>query len=425
MSHKARIDSLYHNQKEKIDNDLKFDIEDGIGMIKTIFPYNIEGDEVYLPFAFANKTLKLKRPTRKSFSGYSMNLKFCGTLREEQKIIKQEAITHLNKTGSIMISLHVGGGKTVCSINLCCSIKLKTLIIVNKIVLMKQWESSILNFCTKAKVQRLTTKSKMNDECDFYIINAINVPKMGREFFRSIGTLVIDESHLIMAETLSRSLQYIHPRYLIGLSATPYRPDGLDALFDLYFGEYKIIRELWHEHVVYKVSTGFEPEMKYTKKGKVIWTSVMKSQADNVPRNELIIDIIKTHPDRTFLVLVKHISQGKYLLKRLEEEEESVTSLLGSNQIYDKTARILIGTSGKIGTGFDDPRLDTLLLGASVVQYYIQTLGRIMRRKDVKPIVFDLVDSNPILYRHYKKREKVSIDHGGKIYTYQDRIIKS
>ena len=54
-------------------------------------------------------------------------------------------------------------------------------------------------------------------------IDAINVKKMGEDFFKDIGLVICDEIHLIMAEKLSSCMQFIFPRYLIGLSATPHR----------------------------------------------------------------------------------------------------------------------------------------------------------------------------------------------------------
>ncbi|ABF82138.1 hypothetical protein MIV108L [Invertebrate iridescent virus 3] len=100
---------------------------------------------------------------------------------------------------------------------------------------------------------------------------------------------------------------------------------------------------------------------------------------------------------------------------------ERTTSLLGKQQTYDPEARILIGTNSKIGTGFDHPKLDTLLAAADMVSYYIQFIGRIMRRKDVEPIIFDLVDSHPILRQHWIKRKKVYENHGGEIIKYNPR----
>jgi len=271
-----------------------------------------------------------------------------------------------------------------------------------------------LRFCPSGKVQRLTPQSKKKD-CDFYIMNAQNVEKMGNNFFNDIGTVIIDESHLIMAETLSRSLQYVRPRYLIGLTATPYRPDGLDKLLSLYFGNYKIIRKLWREHTAYKVCTGFKPRIEYGQNGRVNWGVVLDSQANDRDRNELVIKLLKYFKDRNILVLTKRISQGEYLIQRLTEDGEDVTSLIGTNQEFEVTSRILVGTSSKVGTGFDHPKLDALLLAGDVEEYFIQYLGRVFRTKEVVPVIIDLVDNYSVLDKHYQTRRKIYQDHGGTV----------
>ena len=303
---------------------------------------------------------------------------------------------------------------TACAINLACGIKFKSLIIVNKLVLINQWKESILKFCNNAKIQTLTAKSTKQD-ADFYIINAQNTEKLGKHFFSDIGTCIVDESHLIMAETLSRCLQYVYPRYLIGLTATPYRPDGLDILLNLYFGQNKIIRQLYKKHTVYKVNTGFKPKVEKTMQGRVNWNSILEAQASNEDRNELIIKIIQKFNDRNFLVLVKRVDQGKYLLEKLKQTGESVTDLIGSNQNFDHDARILIGTCQKVGVGFDHSKLDTLLLATDLEEYFVQYLGRIFRTKDNEPIIFDIVDDNSILNKHFNTRQKVYKELGGTV----------
>jgi superfamily II DNA or RNA helicase len=303
---------------------------------------------------------------------------------------------------------------TFLSINIACNIGFKNLIIVNKLILMKQWEESIKLFCPNATIQMLTSKSNKED-CDFYIMNAQNIEKMSKTFFSDIGTVIVDEAHLIMAETLSRSMKYLQPRYLLGLSATPYRPDCLDILLDLYFGNDKIIRKLYRKHTIYKVMTNFKPTIELAKNGKVNWGIVLDSQANDVERNELIIKILKHFSDRNFLVLVKRISQGKHLVSRLLEEKEDVTSLLGNNQFFEASSRILIGTSQKTGVGFDHPKLDSLILAADIEEYFVQYLGRVFRTKNVEPIIFDLVDNYSILNKHFQTRSSVYREHGGEI----------
>lgn len=421
MSLTINISKLSFENREKIRKDLEIKLENkyGIGQPRYIYPYIIECDDIKIPFAYA-VSLKIPRPTRNLFS--PMNIKFTGVLRPEQKLVRVNALKCLSNTGSIMISAYPGFGKTAGAINLATSIKFKTLIIVNKIVLIKQWKESIIKFCPTAKVQTLTPQSKKQD-VDFYIINAQNTEKMGKTFFADIGTCVVDEAHMIMAETLSKCLQYVYPRYLIGLTATPYRPDGLDALLDFYFGKHKIIRKLHREHTVYKVSTGFKPPVEKTIQGRINWGSILDAQANNEERNNLIIRIIKHFSDRNFLVLVKRVEQGKYLVNSLKKYGESVTDLIGSNQEFDTEARILIGTCQKVGVGFDHSKLDTLLLATDLEEYFVQYLGRIFRTKDNTPIVFDLVDENSILNKHFNTRRKVYQDHGGVIQNFDLNIL--
>lgn len=420
MSIKVDIKNLSVISREKIHKELEIKIEQKFGgaQPRYIYPYEIDGDDIKLPFSYAANLMKIKRPQRSNYIGNSV--KFCGTLRPEQKVVFKDALKRLSSTGCVMISAYPGFGKTCLATLLASSTGFLGLVIVNKIVLMKQWEESIAKFCPSAKILKITPKickdikvGKITDNYDFYIINAQNVEKVGKTFFSNIGTVIVDEAHMIMAETLSKSLQYVYPRYLIGLTATPYRPDGLNSLLDIYFGKYKIIRTLHKEHIAYKVTTGFKPIIEYSKNGRVNWGVILDSQANDTERNELIVKIVCHFSTRNFLILVKRVSQGEYLEKRLLEMKQDVTSLLGDNQIFDTESRILIGTNSKIGVGFDHSKLDALLLAADVEEYFIQYLGRVFRTEEVKPIVFDLVDNYSILNKHWMTRRKVYQDHGG------------
>jgi superfamily II DNA or RNA helicase len=422
MSLKINVNKISDENIEKINEELKIVIPSNSNIYpdKVIQPYDLVNDNIYLPFSFSVTELNLERPDRKNFP--SMHLKFEGELRDEQKIIKSEAMEYIEKTGSIIISLYTGGGKTAAAINIAVrNIKLKTLIIVNKIVLIKQWEESILKFCPEAIVQKLTPKSTMKD-ADFYIMNAMNIEKMGKSFFKCVGLCIVDECHLIVAETLVKSFKYIYPRYLIGLSATPYRNDGLNELLDFYFGKNKIVREMNRKHIVYKVSTGIVIPNEKTEQGRVNWGAVLKYQSESVERNELIIKIIKHFDDRNFLILCKRVEQANYIFKQLQKHGESVDNLIGSKQIFDKDVRILVGIHQKISVGFDHPKLDTLLLATDLDAYFIQSLGRIFRKQDTVPMVFDLVDSNGILIKHYKNREGVYKEVGGNILNFNLRF---
>ena len=425
MSIVLNINDLNDEQRKKIHDELKIEVENSKYNIfapkREVYPYLIEGDNIYLPFGYAVSELSLIRPSRTSFP--SMNVLFEGKLREAQEIVKKESIKTLYKTGTIIISLSTGLGKTILSINLATEIKLKTLVIVNKIVLINQWEKSIKDFCPKANITKIIPKVKMNScsdmDSDFYIINAMNVAKKPKGFFDNIGLVILDEIHQLMAESLSKCLFHLSPRYLIGLSATPYRYDCFDALIEFYFGKNKIIRGLNREHTVYKVNTGFTPKVEITESGKMNWGALINSQSMNEERNEYIIRIIKKFSNRNIIVMSKRIEQSQYIYRRLVEEGESVTDLIGNKQEFDKDARILVAITNKVGTGFDHPKMDCLILASDVESFFIQILGRVLRRPDIVPIIFDLVDNNGILEKHFKTRKEVYKEVGGKIVDFK------
>ena len=421
MSCKFNINSKSDKYLKQMTKDLQIKIENSkfaSYYSSYIYPFDItDNDEAYIPFAYS-KTAPggtVPRPDKKSFP--TTNIKFSGKLRPEQKEVKKEAIERLNKYWSVIIAAATGFGKTCVSIYIASKCKLETMIISHRIVLINQWVKAIKKFSPESTVQVLTPQCEKK-KCDFYIMNAVNIPKRDRKDYKNIGLLIVDEIHLIMSGILSKCMCYITPRFLLGLSATPYREDGLNILLDLYFGQYKIVRELFRKHIVYKVNTGFSPTVEMARNGKINWNVLLNSQANSESRNEIIIKIVKQFSKKVFLILCKRVDQAKYLVKRLEKENEDVTSLIGKQQEYELSSRILVGTSSKTGTGFDHPRLNALLLAGDIQAYFVQYLGRVFRRQDVVPVVFDLVDKNYILKKHWKVRQNTYLKHGGQIKIY-------
>ena len=311
---------------------------------------------------------------------------------------------------------------TATAINIFSKIKLKTLVIVNRLELMSQWEKSINKFCPKAIVAQLKpgVKKKVDkDNVDIFIINAINIPKFD---LSEIGFVIIDELHLIITEVLSVGLMGLHPRYLLGLSATPYRTDGLDGMIDCYFGKERITRELKRQHTVYRVFTKIKPDFVMNKMGGIDWNSMLNSQSYNEERNEFIVSIVKHFKDRYFLLLVKRVDQGKMLCDLLLKEGIEYDSMLGKERYIESEKRVLVATSGKASVGFDCPKLNTLLLccdfgnttNGDTGGHFVQILGRIMRRQDgPEPTVIDIVDDMSVLKKHWADRSKVYKRHSG------------
>lgn len=386
---------------------------------KEVITYRINGkndDEVYIPFYFARTVLELPKPVRKDYIEH--NISFQGELRPKQKEIRKDAIQQLNTTGTCLLALHVGFGKSVVAIELACKIKLRTIIIAHRVVLVDQWVEYLKKYCSE-DVSIGTYSSFEEEACDFMVMSALNIPKIPRHILKEFGFVIVDECHLISTEYFSKSLQYITPKYLVGLSATPYRNDGMDKIMDLYFGTERIVRKLMIEHTVYKIQTSFVPPVLQMRNGQLDWGRIIESQSNHVQRNEMILQIIQMFPDRHFLVLCKRKEQGYYLLKRLLEMGEKATRLMGNDRKFDNNARILVATINKAGVGFSYDILDTLILAADVEEYYIQYVGRITRRPDVNPLIFDIIDDNPTLQRHFATRKKVYKEIGGNIIDFR------
>ena len=249
------------------------------------------------------------------------------------------------------------------------------MIIISRLVLIDQWVASISKFIPSAIIQVLKTKTKIKPEADFLIMNALNIPKRGYNTFNDVGFLIVDEVHLIATKILSQALCYITPTFTLALSATPTRSDGMDKIIHLYYGNDIIYKKLNRKHTVFKINTGFKPDYTFNNAGRMNWDSVLKAQATDIKRNEIIINIVKAFPDRFFLILCKRVVHVEHLVKRLQEEKVDVTCLVRSKVKYNLQSRVLIATIQKCGVGFDHPKLDSLILAADVKEYFIQYWG--------------------------------------------------
>ena len=434
MSIKINVENISLSERSNIIKQLQFNKKQNPrfknkAISATIHPYYIDDktDDAYLPFYWCLKNIKKsKRPLRKNFSNdFVSTFKDSLKLRPLQKQVKQKVINHLNEDGTCWLSLYTGGGKTFISTNIATCIKLKTLVICHRVNLINQWKKSIETACNDAIVQILSGVNKYDENADFYIINAMNVKKRGQGFFSNIGFLIIDEVHVMGTEKMAEAFQYITPRYCLALSATPYRSDGLDAILHTFFSENKIIYEMHKAHTVFKVDTGFVPEYKLNYDGTTDWTSVIQSQCLNEKRNDLIINLVTFFKDRNFLILSKRIEQIDYIVSKLRSIGEDVTCFKGNKQTYNCNSRILVATISKAGVGFDHPKMDALVLASDVEEYFMQYLGRVFRREDVHPIIFDLVDNFNSLKRHYYTRKHTYEKSGGTIYKFNmDNVSK-
>lgn len=376
------------------------------------FAINSTKTIVYLPLAWAriNFEMPLKQDEIKKCDELQQRIE----LRPEQHMVKTQVEHLLRADGYAIISARPGFGKTVTAIALACEFNCKTLIVINKCVLANQWVDAIKLF-SDSRVQFIQPKTVIDPKVNFYVINAINILKFDRTAFEQIEFLIVDELHQIVTKKSTMALLNIQPKMILGLSATPYRLDEYDTVIKWFFGDRVIGDQLNVAHSVYIVKTEFNPSTKFTSKG-MDWNYILEQQSADNLRNELIVDSVSKRLDRTWIILVKRVVHAQLLVDKFKQRGIDTTTLLGSSVTFDKQCKILIGTTSKIGVGFDHAAIDALCVAADVKNYFVQFLGRCMRRADVKPIVLDFEDRLPTLKSHLNDRIKEYRKHGGIVF---------
>ena len=357
-------------------------------------------------------------------------LSFKGDLLPRQVQVKNEIVEILNRTNTVVLSLHTGFGKTVMALYLASKIGERTVILCHRRIIIDQWVNSIQKYLPQAsyailgedvkKKELHLFKNRVNDDQspDILICNVINVPKIDREFYKTFGLVIVDEIHTICTESFSKSLRFIFPNYLIGLSATPFRSDGMDRLIELFCGPEMVIRKMEKHFNVYKLKTNFKPDPKFNISGTLDWNSVLEAQSIDKPRNQLIVDLCRYFTNRNILVLVKrkeHALSLKYMIESMSKSKGEVDVFMDTQKIFNYDCRILIATYSKGGVGFDHPKLDMLISGADVQENFMQYIGRIFRRDDVSPIYIDLVDDMNTIKKHSTERLKICKEIGGHV----------
>lgn len=368
-------------------------------------------------------------PNTFNYDHMNINAKFTKTLLtadtdpmgrgRDQDIVIHEALLKLKNFGSVFLCLFTGYGKMMCGIYLSILFGLKTLILTHLDIVKRQWIEEYEKFSDQTvKVQYLNKpKIVLDPTADVYIIGIQKCTTAHVHLFSGIGTVIIDEAHIVTLTAFTQTLFKFKPRYLIGLSATPDRSDGLHQLFQFYFGDEKnyIIRKEKKPFCVYKVNTLYQPTIQYKKTyGKVTidWNVIVHSIEENEERWQLIVDIIQYHPQNKIIVMCNRKVLAKGLYQLLITQHFDAELLIENTKIWNKQAKILVTSFKKAGTGFNDPLLDMAII-ASDTKDVRQYEGRI---RTTNNIIYHLVDCYKPFENHYKECQKWYENKGGVVH---------
>jgi superfamily II DNA or RNA helicase len=354
-------------------------------------------------------------------------ISFNGAPRDYQKDIID---TFIDKGSNGLISVVCGMGKTVMALNIAVRLKRRFLIIVDKEFLMNQWKSEIENFIIGARVGILQA-NKVEMDSEKYDITICMIQTICRRefpegFFDEYGFTIFDECHHLGASYFSKALLKVQTKYMLGLSATPTRDDGLEKVFEYYLGDYivkqtqrapdkdAVVKAVWFnsEDPQYK-------DVPVNWRGEPVTAKLLNQVADFEPRNKKIIELIDEYakdPHRYILILSDRISQLEWIEKALNEWPTKFVYgyyIGGMKQTkLDENAekcQILLATYQMASEGFSIKRLNTVIL-ATPRKKVEQSTGRIFREKiderKLAPHIVDIIDSHECYVRRWYVRHK-------------------
>jgi len=332
---------------------------------------------------------------------------FTLTLRAEQKI----AFEAIYKKENAILIAPPGFGKTAVASAIVAKRAVSTLILVHKTTLLEQWLERLVQYFdvdSKSIGQLGKGKKHITKTIDIATIQSL---RNRAEMIENYSQVIIDEVHHIPAVSFEVPLKRFRGKYVLGLSATPKRKDGMHPIMFMQCGDvaYEIKSKSTQIHELVSVYTNYDT---FQDSFALMLNEILEDEE----RNGLIINEIVKLTDRNMLILSERIEHLNMLYHMLEAK--GIQALLLHGGISAKMqkeslkkasdARIILSTSSYMGEGLDFSHLDTIVftMPISYEGRMVQYLGRIGRRGQ-KCLVIDFVDTHvPMLKSSFSKRLK-------------------
>ncbi|HLR51652.1 MAG TPA: DEAD/DEAH box helicase family protein [Candidatus Avamphibacillus sp.] len=359
------------------------------------------------------------------FQGETIQEQFHGILSVGQ----EEALEKLQKHQYGVLAAATGFGKTVVAASMITRRRVNTLVIVHRTQLLQQWKEKLAAFLDipiSSIGQIGGGKHKPTGIIDIATIQSLNYSGKLKSIITQYGHIIVDECHVISAVTFEAVLKKIRPKFILGLTATPKRKDGMHPIIKMQCGPIRYqtnarlqaqIRPFIHCLIPRKTS--------FTTK-ETDFRKICEELVLNKERNARIFDDVlqSLEAGRSPIILTNRILHLKMLTKMFQGFTKNMIVLAGNqkkkelnlslerlSKIPEQEERLIIATGKYIGEGFDDARLDTLFLTMPIswkgmLHQYVGRLHRLHEHKQ-EVQVYDYVDEQvPILKDMYSKRLK-------------------
>ena len=359
--------------------------------------------------------------------GETLELTFNGELSQSQLSAARALLRH--DVG--VLCAPPGWGKTVLATHVIARRNCSTLVLVHRKQLVDQWVDRLSEFLgvEPKSIGRLGAgRRRLTRRVDIAMVQTLARSDDLQNVVQAYGHVVIDECHHVPAVQIERVLSAIPARYVTGLTATPYRRDGHQPIITMQCGPVRhttsgpSVRsgEALKRRLIRR-ETAFDPG---DLPSRASIQEIYGTLAQDVRRLELVLTDIRAliKHGRAVVMLTERREHLERIAEAIGDEIPSLVVLHGGvkpkarraamSQLAeqpDSEPRLILATGRYLGEGFDDPRLDTLLLTmpiawkGTVVQY----AGRLHRthpaKQDIR--IYDYVDGEvPVLRRMYAKR---------------------
>jgi superfamily II DNA or RNA helicase len=366
---------------------------------------------------------------------------FVGTIRDNQSpaisafLKKAKDPKHM---GGIL-ELPPGWGKTVMALYIATVLNKKTIVVVHKDFLLKQWKERIEQYIPNARIGLIKQSNWKLIDCDI-VLASLQTLCMRDFNDTTFGLVIIDECHHMGAQVFSQAFHKMNFLYSLGLSATVTRTDGLTKVFKWFLGDvvFKGKRNLEEQKglkVIVKEYNDTNPTYCFEfvmYNGKVNMPKMINNICSYQPRTDMICDeisiVLNEDEHRNFLILSDRrqhlVDIYNTLSDRLQINKDRMGYYVGgmknNDLLISESKQILLGTYNMVSEGFDLPKLDTLIM-ASPKSSVEQSIGRIQRKtiqeRVYTPLVIDIVDTFSIFQNQARKRASFYKKSGFKVQT--------
>ncbi|SNW62903.1 VV A18-like helicase [Orpheovirus IHUMI-LCC2] len=381
--------------------------------------YQPVGEKLVIPFAYGGVITGAysgndKYP-RKSMADFEYKLQ----LYPKQIKVAEVALDILNKHRTVTLNLYTGFGKTQMFIYLSTILKKMTLILTHQDHLAKQIYNSLKDVVPESKIWYVGEDKKPPEHPDFILCMDGRFGYIPDNIRMNIGTLVVDEAHLMFTGSRLPIYLRVFPNYIILCTATKDRKDIFDDVMKLIAGDNVIEVKNPKSYTVYKYNTGIKVPIinrKIYNREMLDWDKTVKWLKDQDARNQLIMNKTKEMIDlgHKVIVVARLVEHVTHLFNMAKEIGLRCDWLAKTKRIYSDS-QVLFGGIKKIGTGFDEKSLcddfdgirsDVLIICDTIKKMptFIQLIGRVMRADN--PIIIEIIDNHNVITNHFKEHMK-------------------